>query len=107
MADVIAKIDDRRGNAFEVYEVQHVTGTATTFEVDQSASSATHSPVASQSSINASLSIDSSGGSTEGDSDYGMKTVTIASGAASGTYFIVVLHQGNAAGIASTKSFGA
>lgn len=103
-ASSVFQTDDRAGNAYTIATVQHVTGTASTFDVDQSAVSVCHAAAADQSTLategspSAGVSISALGAATPGS---GLRRVTIASGVASGTYVIVVRHQGSAAGIGS------
>ena len=104
MAQNVFQVDDRRGNAYTLLDVVHVTGTASTFTVDQSAVSAAHSPSNGQTAINIE-STPSSGVSLATSVALSATRVgTIASGVASGTYTIVVRHVGSAAGIGSYKA---
>lgn len=111
------KIDTRDGNHYQVFEVQHITGTASDIVVDDSAVSACELPpditssagLAKETSTSAGVTIRNlnSGASGLGftfQAGDGVKQVTIASAAASGTYKIVVLHVGSAAGVGGTNS---
>lgn len=97
MAQNFQQFDDRQGNAYTVADVIHLTGTASTFSVDQSAISVCHSPTAGQTALNLSTEL------TMAAAGSGVRVVTVASGAASGTYTVVVRHSGSAAGIGSFK----
>ena len=99
MAQNIHQTDDRQGNAYTFMDITHVTGTATTSnQVDQSAVTITHIPVSGQTALT--LTTEYSLGSASG----GLKTITVASGAASGTYTFCIRHTGSAAGIGSFKT---
>jgi hypothetical protein len=103
--------DDRYGEHFTIVRVQHITGAASDIPVDDSAVSACELPdditasagLAKETSTSAGVTIrnQTSGASglgfdwVAGD---GTKQVTIASGAATGTYTIVIRHLGSAAG---------
>lgn len=89
----VHQTDDRFGNAYTIVRVTHVTGVATTFDVDQSANSAAHLPDIGQ----------TAGTVTVGAASAGLKTITLDSGDASGSYHIVVKHIGSAAGVGSHK----
>ena len=103
-ATSISQHDDRGGNAYSIAKVTHVTGTASTFAVDQSAVSVCHSEAAGQTAIisegspSVGVSIAALG------TVAGTRLVTIASGVESGEFVIVVRHQGSAAGIGSAKT---
>jgi len=110
-------IDTRDGNHYQIFEVQHVTGTASDIVVDDSAVSACELPdditasagLAKETTTSAGVTIRNltSGASGLGftfAANDGVKQVTIASGAATGTYKIIVRHIGNAAGVGGTKA---
>ena len=96
MAQNFFNVDDRQGNSYTFCDVIHITGTATTFSVDQSAISVSNSPTAGQTMLSTSEL-------TLGTASLGLKTVTVTSGSASGTYTVVIRHSGSAAGIGSYK----
>ena len=109
-------IDDRAGNHYQIFIVNHTTGAASDIVVDDSAVSACELPpdittsagLAKETSTSAGVTIrnltsGSSGlGFTFAAGD-GVKQVTIASGVATGTYVIVVRHVGSAAGRGGSK----
>jgi hypothetical protein len=97
MAQNFHQTDDRQGNAYTFADVVHVTGTATTFSVDQSVISVTHSPSNGQTQIVLTTNY------TLGTASGGLKVVTITSGTASGTYTLIMRSVGSAAGIGSSK----
>lgn len=115
----ITEVDDRFGDHYSIFEVRHTTGTASDIIVPDSAVSASELPdditvdagLAKETSTSAGVTIrnQTSGSSGVGftfAAGDGVKQVTIASGAATGTYKIVVRHVGSAAGLGSTGSAG-
>jgi len=109
MADVqviptrITNVDDRFGNHYQIFQVNHTTGNSSEILVDQSAVGAaelnsdlmTSAGLVQEATESAGISM------SDDDTTDGLKEVVIASGAASGTYNIVVRHIGSAAGLGS------
>ena len=113
----ITQVDDRAGNFYEIYMVQHVTGTVTDVAVPDSAigvailTDVVNGTIVIQeaaTSAGVTLSNRTSGASGFSFGDWaahdGFKQVTIVSGIASGTYPVVVRFVGNPGGTGSTKS---
>ncbi len=111
-------VDTGDGNFYEIYTVVHVTGTTTDIAVPDACVSAavlgdditsTVVPV-QETSTSAGITVrnQTSGASGLSFGDWaaadGHKQVTIHSGAASGTYRVVVRFIGNAAGIGTSRS---
>ncbi len=111
----VTQVDDRAGNHYEIFEVQHVTGTTTDVIVADSAGSVSELPaditagagVAKEASTAAGITIrnQTSGASGVGydfAAHDGVKQVTIHADVASAIYNVVVRHLGSAAGTGST-----
>lgn len=110
------QVDSRDGNHYTIHTVNHTTGAVSNIVVDDSAMSACEMPDDITSSAGLDKETSTSSGVTirnltdDSDSglgfnfnaDDGVKQVTIASAAASGTYIIVVRHVGSAAGTTGT-----
>lgn len=106
------QVDDRFGEHYSIFRVKHVTGTASDIPVDDSAVSACELPdditaaagLVKETSTSAGVTIRNLADDTASGLGFnwvagdGTKQVTIASGAPSGTYTIVVRHLGSAAG---------
>ncbi len=106
-ATSILQCDDRGGNAYTIATVQHVSGTATTFSVDQSAVSVCDAADAGVTTLVTQTSGPTTGirlQAITGAGNFGLKRATIGSSVASGTYTLVVRHAGSAAGIGSNVS---
>lgn len=111
----VAWADTRDGNHYQVFTVTHTTGAVTDIIVDLSAVSACELPnditvnagLVKETTTSAGVTIaDPTSGSHQSGTfaaEDGIKTVRIASAAASGTYIIVVRHVGSAAGVASSR----
>ena len=110
-------VDTRDGNHYEIFTVNHTTGTASDVVVADSAVSACELPdditasagLAKETTTSAGVTIRNltSGagpGSLTFQAGDGVKQVTIASAAATGSYKIIVRHVGNAAGVGAGNS---
>lgn len=119
MPTKVQDVDTRDGNHYRIFTVVHTTGTASDIAVPDTAASACELPVditvsaglAKETSTSAGVTIrnlttGASGFGFDWATGDGQKQVTIASGAASGTYIIVVRMIGSPAGLGGTKGTG-
>jgi len=101
-------LDLRNGSVFQVFTVEHTTGTQSDLQVEQSAVSAAELGtlltvgIAGQ-SVGLNKETSPSSGVSLGTASGGLKKVQIGSSAASGTYTIVVRFSGSGSGIGSSK----
>lgn len=101
-------LDLRNGSVFQVFTVNHTTGTQSDLSVDQSAVGACELGVlmtVSSPGQSAGLAKETSpsSGISVGAAASGVKKIQIGSSAASGTYTIVVRYSGSGSGIGSSK----
>ena len=93
-------LDLRNGQVFQVFTINHTTGTETQMAVDQSAVNACELAASGTGLIKEATA---SSGVSVGSASSGVKNIVIASGVASGTYTVVVRFAGSGAGIGSSK----
>ena len=90
-------LDLRNGTALKVFVVEHTTGADSTLWVDQTAASAADLPTSGNGLAKTSVTL------ANASATDGVKELTVASAAATGTYLIVVRFIGSGAGFGSHK----
>ena len=95
----VLQVDDRAGNAYTIFSVDHVAGAAThetAFEVDASVISAKHIEAAGQTVVTIALD-------ATADTTLWTKTLSFPHESATGTYVICMRHAGSAASVGGFK----
>ena len=92
----LIQCDDRKGNHYWIFEVNHVTGTDSTINVDNSCISA--SIIGTVTTTSGSCTV----ADTDSSNDYS-KEVTIDSGVGTGVVTVCARFSGSAAGSSSSK----
>jgi hypothetical protein len=105
MADFLSKpqnvqqVDDKAGNAFTIFTVQHTATTAgdeNAVELDASVIDVRHLPSAGQTAVTVTLD-------ASADTTLWTKTASFPSESASGTYTLCARHSGSAASVGGYK----
>ena len=90
----VVQVDDREGNHYWIFDVDHVTGTDTNIEVPQSILSAAEVPAGAATAVDVTIITDVS--STDA-----VREIQIDTGVASGTKKIIARFRGSPAGMSS------
>jgi hypothetical protein len=92
----LVQVDDRKGNHYWIFELNHVTGTDSTVNVDNSCISASLIGTAATTAGTCTVA------DTDSSNDYS-KEVTVDSGEATGLKTVIARFTGSAAGSSSSK----
>ena len=95
----VIQVDDKAGNAFTIYTVQHVLtalGDENAVELDASVIAVRHLPAVGQTQVTITLDADP-------DTTLWTKTASFPSESASGSYTFVARHAGTAASVGGFK----